>query len=133
MGGYVRKGIIRSSGRIDALQPACNLYFCVSLALSPTHLSIDRVAWCMSPNCSSSRCAVRAFAAFCAEYGDAGNAYSIAASPTRLPWTSLDVGKLDPNGGCARRTVEFFARFFPGDKLARNLRAWAKARHYANG
>jgi hypothetical protein len=87
----------------------------------------------MPANCTSSRCAVRAFAALCAEYGDAGNAYSIASSPMRLPWASLDVEKLDPNGGCARRTVEFFARFFPGDKLARNLRAWAKARDYAKG
>ncbi len=60
---------------------------------------------------SRSLCAVRAYGALCAEAGDAGKAYSLAAQPGSPPWAGSDPMRLLP-GASAKRTVQTFASMF---------------------
>ena len=61
-------------------------------------------------------CAVRAFASLCAECGEPGLAFSMAAQPTSLPWQMLNPAKLVA-GASTLRTSTAFASFFGWDGM----------------
>ena len=63
-----------------------------------------------------SRCAVRAFGAFCAEAGAEGRAYSMASSPGLPPW-KWKTAMTFCDGGCAPTTVATFKEMFGADGI----------------